>query len=216
MTYACRFAGTVLGLVLSVSALEAADVETTLCHLRAGELWGEITLNSGGVRQIQVRSLSQDTVAVREVIGALHVRSAIYPMTQIRTAREIGEHRIPQRTAPFRKSRSTRVALGLDLILPGAGFFYAGDSRQGYTMLGFAALVVGTAIATGHDGAAGWVPIAAWARLASLAHLRDTIHAENAAYKSMTNKLAANKMTGMGDGIAQAKGLRLPLVGLCF
>jgi hypothetical protein len=141
---------------------------------------------------------------VREVIGALHVRPAVYRVADIRSAREIGVRRIPQRTAPYRASRSTPLALGLEVVIPGAGFFYAGDARQGYTMLGFTALVVGTAITTGKDGAAGWLPFAAWTRLASLAHLRDQVNADNAAYKDRAR------------GVASASGLRLPLIALRF
>ena len=95
----------VLCLALSVSGVGAADVTGTLQHLHEDGLWGEITLASGSIRQIQVQSLTQDTVAVREVIGALHVRPAVYFVAQIRSVREIGVHRIPQRIAPHRARR---------------------------------------------------------------------------------------------------------------
>ena len=200
----CRLLGAVLCLALSVSGVGAADVTGTLQHLHEDGLWGEITLASGGIRQIQVQSLTQDTVAVREVIGALHVRPAVYSVAQIRSVREIGVHRIPQRIAPYRARRSARVAVGLELVVPGAGFFYAGDARQGYTMLGFAAIVVGTALATGEDAAAGWLPFAAWTKVASMAQVRDQVRADNGAYEDR-----AGSMTRAG-------GIRVPLLGLRF
>lgn len=204
MNIACRLAGAVLCLAPSVSSVSAADVAGTLRHLQQDSLWGEITLESGGIRQIQVRSLTQDTVAVREVIGALHVRPAVYSLAQIRHVREIGVHRIPQRIAPYHKRRSARVALGLELVMPGAGFFYAGDARQGFTMLGFAAIVIGTALATGEDGAAGWLPFATWIKLASLAQVHDQVLADNGAHDDR-------------DGfMSRAGGFRVPLVGLRF
>ncbi|MDA0336256.1 MAG: hypothetical protein O2782_13910 [bacterium] len=204
MTIASRLAATVFCLALTNLAAAAADVPATLRHLHEGSLWGEITLESGRIRQIQVESLTDDRVAVREVVGALQVRAAEYPLSQIRSAREIGVHRIPQRTAPYRGRRSAKVALGLEVLVPGAGFFYAGDARQGYTMMGFAAVVAGTAIATGRDGAAGWLPLAAWIKVASLAQVRDQVGANNAASKDRAS------------GMARLDGLRVPLLAVRF
>jgi len=204
MNIASRLAGTVFCLALTTLAAAAADVPGTLRHLHESSLWGEITLESGRIRQIQVKSLSDDVIEVREVIGALQVRDAQYSVAQIRSAREIGVHRIPQRIAPYHGKRSTRLAVGLELLIPGAGFFYAGDARQGYTMLGFAAIVAGTAVATGKDGAAGWLPFAGWAKLASLAQVRDQVAANNGAHKDRAG------------GMTFAQGLRLPLVALRF
>jgi|APSaa5957512622_1039677.scaffolds.fasta_scaffold80726_2 hypothetical protein len=204
MNIASRLAGTVFCLALTAMAAAAADVPGTLRQLHESSFWGEITLESGRIRQIQVESLTHDAVVVREVIGGMQLREAQYPLAQIRSVRELGVHRIPQRIAPYRGRHSSRVALGLELVIPGAGFFYTGDARQGYTLMGFTALVVGTAVATGKDGAAGWLPFAAWTKLASLAQLRDQVRADNAAYKDR-----AAGMTGAG-------GLRMPLVALRF
>jgi hypothetical protein len=189
---------------LAPSEAGAADVPSTLQAIHADSLWGEITLETGRVRQIQVQSLRGDSVAVREVIGALHVRPATYPLASIRSAREIGVQRIPQRLAPYRTPRSATVAMGLELVVPGAGFFYAGNARQGYSMLGFAAMVAGTAFYTGNDGAAGWAPFAAWIKIASLAQVRDQVRADNGAWKDRA------------EGLAATRGPRLPLVGLRF
>lgn len=199
-----RFTGIAICLCLTTLGATAADVPATLQHLQDNNLWGEITLVSGGIRQIQVESLQGDAVDVRQVIGALHVRQAQYALSDIRSAREIGVHRIPQRMAPYRRPRSTSVALGMELIIPGAGFFYAGDTRGGYTILGFAAIVAATAATTGSDGAAGWLPFAAWVKVASLMQLRDQVGADNAAWRERA------------DGLAQTSGVRFPLLGLRF
>jgi hypothetical protein len=196
--------GAILCCALSASTAGAADVAVTLQSLHEDSLWGEITLESGGIRQIQVQSLTADTVVVREVIGALHVRPAIYSVAQIRSAREIGVYRIPQRTAPFRRSRSTKVAFGLELVIPGAGFFYVGDISNGYRMLGFAALVGGTALATGGDSAAGWLPFAAWTKVASLAQLRDQVNADNGAFHDHA------------ESMTKSEGFHLPIMGFRF
>lgn len=204
MTTISRIAVAAVCLCATLPVATAADVPATLQHLQDNELWGEITLVSGSIRQIQVQSLQGDAVEVRQVIGALHVRPARYALTDIRSARELGVHRIPERMAPYRRPRSTTVALGLELVLPGAGYFYAGDMRRGYTILGFAAIVAGTAITTGSDGAAGWLPFAAWVKVASLMQLRDQVGADNAVWRERS------------EGLASSSGLRMPLLGLRF
>lgn len=196
MNIARCWASPLLSLLLLCSSVSAADdVSQTLRQLHEQSLWGEITLATGGVRQVHVQSMSDDSVSVTEVIGPLHQRPAAYAVASIRSARELGVYRIQQRMAPYRAPRSRTVALGLELVIPGAGYFYAGDARQGYTILGFAAVVVGSAIATGNDGAAGWAPFAAWVKIASLAHLRDQVDADNAAYRDRADGLAGSTPT---------------------
>jgi hypothetical protein len=169
-----------------VWAKDAADprVVETLIRLDSENLWGEAVLKEGGVRPIRVVSIKGDSVVVREVIGALHERSATYAISEFRSLRELGEHRIPLRRAPFRPSRSMTTAMALELVVPGGGYFYAGESRQGLVMLGFSALVVATAVTTGKSGVAGWVPIASWFKIASLVHLVDEVQAMNATHES--------------------------------
>lgn len=169
----------------------APEVRPVLERLQADGHWGEIVLAPGLVRQVRVTALGADTVAVREVIGPLQVRTAAYAVADIRSVREIGPHRIARRLAPYRPAKSVRTALALELVLPGFGYFYAGHTRQGYALLGVAALAGATAAATGKDGAAGWVPIAAWTKVGSLLHLRDEVNAANGALEDRAAEGAA-------------------------
>jgi hypothetical protein len=173
---------------------ETADqrVVDTLIRLDRDHLWGEAVMKEGGVRPIKVVSIKGDTVDVREVIGALQERSATYAISEFRSLRELGEHRIPMRRAPFRPSRSMIRALGLELVVPGGGYFYVGESRQGLAMLGFSALAVATAFTTGESGVAGWVPIAGWFKIASMVHLADEVQAMNAAHASIATTATAS------------------------
>lgn len=161
---------------------EAEDrrIINTLMRIDREDLWGEAVLKDGGVRPIKVVSIEGDTVDVREVIGALQERPATYAISEFRSLRALGEHRIPLRRAPYRSSPSMISALGLELVVPGGGYFYAGESRQGLAVLGFSALALATAIYTGESGVAGWVPIASWFKIASLLHLADEVQAMNA------------------------------------
>jgi hypothetical protein len=71
-------------------------------------------------------------------------------------------------------------------------------------MLGFAALVGGTAFATGEDGAAGWLPFAAWTKVASLAQLRDQVNADNGAFHDHA------------ESMTKSEGFHLPIMGFRF
>lgn len=188
-----RSAATAL-LALIVALPAAADVEmsvrTTLSRLATDGTWGEITLSSGGVRQIRVETLSADTLMVTEVIGPLQARPATYVLGDIRAAREIGLFRIPRRIAPYRPPKSVPVALALELVVPGFGYFYAGETRQGYALLGIGSLAAATAALTGEDAAAGWIPFVAWTKIASVAHLRDHVRAANAVHMERAAGLA--------------------------
>jgi len=161
------------------ASMEPDEVRTMLERLRAEELWGEAVLGDGCVRAIQVDSLRGDSVAVREVVGALHQRQAVYALSDFRSLRELGAHRILLRRAAYRPPKSLFTALTLETLIPGGGYFYIGEMRQGLILVGLAATAVGTGVATGKDGAAGWVPISAWIKIASLFHLRDEVRAIN-------------------------------------
>ena len=158
----------------------------TLIRLDRDDLWGEAVLKEGGVRPIRVVLIKGDTVDVREVIGALQERSATYAIAEFRSLRELGRHRIPLRRAPFRPHKSLTMALGLELVVPGSGYFYVGESRQGLALLGFSVAAVATGLATGDDGVAGWVPIASWFKIASMLHLADEVQAMNTAHDDIT------------------------------
>ena len=174
-----------LMLALGVSASYAEEeVRPVLERLQSEELWGEITLEAGAMRQVRVEALGADTVSVREVIGPLQVRPAVYPLADIRSAREIGVYRIPRQMAPYRGPKSPALALVLEAVVPGFGYFYAGEFGQGYALLGVTGIAAGTAWATGRDGAAGWIPLLAWTKVASLFHLRDQVRAANAVHQA--------------------------------
>jgi ribosomal protein S28E/S33 len=172
------------------AALGQETVRTTLERLQTDELWGEITLQAGGVRQVRIESLAGDEVVVREVVGPLQARHAVYELAAIRSAREIGVHRIPRRVAPYRAVKSPTLALAIEVVLPGFGYFYAGETRQGYAQLGVSAAAVATALATGEDGGAGWIPFVAWTKVAALLHLRDEVRAANAVHRERAAGLA--------------------------
>ena len=194
-------------LVLSASASRGEEeVRALLERLESEGLWGEITLEPGVMRQVRVESLGADTVSVREVIGPLQARPAVYPLEAIRSAREIGPHRIPRQMAPYRPPRSTALAFAIEAVLPGFGYFYAGEFGQGFSLLGVTALAGGTAWATGRDGAAGWLPLLAWTKVASLLHLRDQVRAANAVHQAREPEAL------LGDG-AFTDG-PLPLAGV--
>ena len=162
----------------------------TLIKLDREGLWGEAALKEGGVRPIRIVSIKGDSVEVREVIGALQERPASYAIAEFSSLRELGSFRIPLRRARFQPQRSMVTALGLELAVPGGGYFYAGESRQGLALLGFAAIAAATAVTTGKDGVAGWVPIASWFKIASMLHLADEVQAMNATHDDFVDAAA--------------------------
>lgn len=169
--------GLLLLMPLSLRAGEAMDAEQLregLQRLQRQGFWGELELTAGGIREVKVDAMAGDTVAVREILGPLMEHPAVYSLSQIRSLRELGAQRIPLRRAAYVVPRSMSLALGLEVLVPGGGYFYAGQPRQGLVLLALAGAVVGTGLATGKDGAAGWVPLAAWVKVASLVNL----HAE--------------------------------------
>ena len=196
---------------MAQASMEADELRDMLEQMQGQALWGEAVLAGGQVRSIQVVSLASDSVAVREVIGPLQERPAMYALSDFTSLRELGERRIPLRRALYQPRKSTVGALGLEVlpILAGAGlvladhfseissvsniprigfsvgltsglgYLYIGEFHQGFMLMGVSTIAVTTAIATGEDGAAGWVPISAWIKVASLLHLRDEVQAMN-------------------------------------
>ncbi|MCC7261265.1 MAG: hypothetical protein IT369_01960 [Candidatus Latescibacteria bacterium] len=176
-------AGALLLLPLVVAAAEPMDAQTLragLQRLQSQGWWGELELLSGQTREVQVASLAGDTVLVCEVLGPLMEHRAVYTLAQIRSLRELGAQRIPLRRAAYTPPRSTPVALGMELVVPGAGYYYAGQTRQGLVLLGLAGAVVATGLATGKGGQAGWVPLALWVKVASLVNLHAELGGINA------------------------------------
>ena len=175
--------GFLLGALLLVgplhAALEPQELRAMLEKIQQNETWGEAVLEGGKIRPIKVQELGQDSVAVREVFGPFHERNKIYALTEFQSLRELGEFRIPLRRAPYREPKSMTVAIALEAIIPGGGYLYVGEAKQGMILLALGGIATTTALITKKDGAAGWVPISAWIKLASLTHLVDEVKAQN-------------------------------------
>ncbi len=167
------------------AAMETEEVRSLLEKMQAEEAWGEAVLTDGRVRSLRVEELEADSVAVVEVVGALQEREAAYSLAEIRTLRTLGTHRIQSRHAAYQQPKSGLLAFLLELPVPGAGYFYIGEHKQGLALMGLTVTAVGTAFLTGAETAAGWVPLSAWVKVASLAHLRDQVQSINKVAKSV-------------------------------
>ena len=165
------------------ATMSADETRALLRQLQEGDLWGEAVLKGGSIRDIKVDSLAADSVIVREVVGALHQRRAVYPLSAITSLRQLGAQRIPPAQMPRRGSKSLLGAMVFEMI-PGAGYYYIGETRQGLALQAFTALAAGAVVATGREGAAGWAPLAAWIRVGSLLHLWDEVKALNEVARS--------------------------------
>ena len=176
------FALTLNGVTAPVAAEDAVQLRTTLEKLRDQDLWGEVVLDQGRVRQIRVQSISGDTVSVREVVGPFQERGEMYTLGEFHAVRELGDYRISQGRSAYRSEKSLLTGLLLEIAVPGGGYYYAGETKQAFVLVLVSAAATATAIKTGGDGAAGWVPVMAWTKVASLLHLRDEIGASNASH----------------------------------
>jgi hypothetical protein len=184
------------------------DARTVLTHLQQGRLWGELVLTDGRIRQVKVDGLSGDTLAVREVVGPLQERPAWYRLDQIVSARELGPTRLPAVSVGVPSRHSLVGNLVLEAVIPGAGYLRLGQPRQALTRLGFAVAAVGTGLATGRAGAAGWAPACVWLELAALADLRDQVRAANARANAIERgePQAARVLPGRGVGVGLTAG----------
>ena len=156
---------------------ESAEVAQKLHYLRDADLWGEVVLDNSRVRSIKVDSVTSDSAMVREILGPLQERPAKYALHEFKAVRELGEYRIPPSRASHMQQSSLLMALLLETAIPSAGFFYIGDSRKGFFLLGFTAAAVGTALASRKEGVAGWLPLAVWVKGASLITLYEEVRA---------------------------------------
>ena len=167
------------------AAMETEKVRGLLEKMQAEEAWGEAVFTDGRVRSLRVQEIEADSVAVVEVVGALQEREAAYALAEFRSLRTLGTQRIQSRRAAFQQSKSGLLAFLLELPVPGAGYFYIGEHKQGLALMGLTVTAVGTAFLTGADTAAGWVPLSAWIKIASLFHLRDQVQSINKVAKSV-------------------------------
>lgn len=155
------------------------ELRTLLVRLQENGLWGEAVLTDGRIRAMRIDTLQGDTLTVREVVGPLQERTAVYRLDEVVSVRELGERRLEPRPAASPAHHSVARVLLLETLVPGAGYLQIGQPRKGLVLVGLAAAAVGTGLATGRSGAAGWVPICAWLKVASLADLRDEVRALN-------------------------------------
>lgn len=150
-------------------------------QLHENDGWGEAVLADGAVKTFKVEAVEGDSIRVMEVFGALHTRPARYALGQLHSLRDLGPNRIPVRRAVFGARKSLSMALGLETVVPGLGYLYAGQGRMALAMWGVTGAAVATALLTGEDGAAGWVPLGVWIKWASLGNLHDDVQAMNRA-----------------------------------
>ncbi len=178
-----RSLGFLLGALLLAAPLQAElepeELRAMLQQMQEEGTWGEAVLEGGRIRPLKVSELRQDSVAVREVFGPFQERDEVYALSQFQALRQLGEHRIPLRRAPYRESKSMTLALILEAVVPGGGYLYVGEPRQGMILLALGGIAVGAALTTKEDGAAGWAPISAWIKLASMTQLVDEVRAQN-------------------------------------
>ena len=167
------------------ATMETEEVRGLLEKMQAEEAWGEAVFTDGRVRSLRVEEIEADSVAVVEVVGALQEREAAYALAEIRSLRTLGTQRIQSRRAAFQQSKSGLLAFLLELPVPGAGYFYIGEHKQGLALMGLTVTAVGTAFLTRSDAATGWVPLSAWIKIASLFHLRDQVQSINKVAKSV-------------------------------
>ena len=178
--FAWSLAGFLLLAVGGIGAQEASsEIRSKLELLQADRLWAEAVLADGRLRSIKVESVGSDSAHVTEIYGALQRRSATYALADMQSVRTLGDHRIQTRSAAISVDKSMLSALALEAVVPGAGYLYVGEMRQALALWGLTGIAVGTAIASGEDGAAGWAPLSAWIKIASLYQLRDKIRAMN-------------------------------------
>ncbi len=164
---------------LAGAEMDPDKVRDLLEKIQGDQAWGEAVFANGQVRSFRVGEVLQDSVEVIEVIGALQERRGAYALGEFRSLRELGKHRIQPRRAAYQEKKSGLVAFLLEAAVPGAGYFYIGENKQGLALLGLAAAAVGTAVATGESTAAGWVPFSVWIKISSLTNLRDQVRAIN-------------------------------------
>jgi hypothetical protein len=171
--------------------MDMEELQGLLRQLQEAEHWGEAVLAGGRVRSMQVEEMRGDSVAVVEVLGALQRHEATYALSEFHSLRDLGEQRIQSRRAVYTSSKSMLSALVLETLVPGGGYLYIGETKQALALWVLTGVAVGTAVATGEDGAAGWAPLSAWVKVASLFHLRDKVGAINGSGRQMGMELGA-------------------------
>ena len=165
---------------ISIHAEEfPSDMVPILKKLESEGFWGEVVLNNGKIRQIRIESVTNDSVEVIEVYGALQRRVVSYSIGEFKSIRVIGNQRIQLRSTLIGDSKSKVFALGSEMIFPGAGYLYLGDKEQALSLFSFTGVALMTAVLTGENATAGWLPLLSWVKIASMFQLNDKINATN-------------------------------------
>ncbi|MBT3344470.1 MAG: hypothetical protein HN712_21205 [Gemmatimonadetes bacterium] len=192
---ACGWTWALLAMwTLSIPQAVAADVAAELDSLRVQASWGELAFGNGQIRQVKVDAVEDGQVMLTEVIGALHVRPATYSLNEVQSVRVLGPRRIQPRMSPRQGATSLPLVLGMELLIPGAGYFQMGEGGKGLRILLASAALGATAMASGEDTAAAWIPLGVWLKLYSLGHLADEVRADQALQDARTRRLSASLM----------------------
>ena len=172
LTTLCLFSGNVWAAAAPDTLVSAAAQ-----RLQVQEEWGEAVIRGGATMTIRVDAVRGDSILVRERVGPLYLRPAVYALHDLVSITALDSS--PRRVVPVSARASMPLVLGMEVLIPGAGYLYVGEQRTGLALATVAAAAVGTAVATGKAGAAGWAPAIAWLKVASLVNLRDQVRAIN-------------------------------------
>jgi hypothetical protein len=170
----------IICLCASIDAKQfSSPIVPVLKKLETEEQWGEAVFKDGKVREIRVEEVSKDSVIVVEIYGALQKKLVSYNIVDFKSIRVLGRQRIQLRSTPLNVPKSKVLALGSEIIIPGAGYLYLGDKQQALSLFTFTSVALTTALLTGEDATAGWLPLLSWVKFASMFQLNDKINAIN-------------------------------------
>ena len=170
----------IICLCASIDAKELlSPIVPVLKKLENEKQWGEAIFNDGKVREIRVEEVSKDSVVVVEIYGALQQKNVSYNILDLKSIRLLGKQRIQLRSTLSNVTKSKFFALGSEIIIPGAGYLYLGDKQQALSLFTFTSVALTTALLTGDDATAGWLPLLSWVKIASMFQLNDKINAIN-------------------------------------
>ncbi len=161
-------------------ALGDVSVDSTravLLQMQQQAIRGEIVLSSGQRAMVRVDTVRADSVVVRQRLGPLYQQYAVYALADVDS---VYRHPLsPRQVEPPASKLSMPTALGLELLVPGAGYLYAGEKGTALSLAGMSVAAAVTALATGTDGAAAWIPAVAWMKIAAILDVRDRVRAVN-------------------------------------
>ena len=170
----------IICLCASIDAKELlSPIVPVLKKLENEKQWGEAIFKDGKVIEIRVEEVSKDSVVVVEIYGALQQKNVSYNILDLKSIRLLGKQRIQLRSTLSNVTKSKFFALGSEIIIPGAVYLYLGDKQQALSLFTFTSVALTTALLTGDDATAGWLPLLSWVKIASMFQLNDKINAIN-------------------------------------